>query len=173
MKANLLLALLATAGMLFAACGTRHAEPQLEGHYTYQHTFDYDLQGNHFDVHETGTMDFHADGTALDSARQEYAVTFADGDTATWVFKYISPSRWHLDGDTLHFAGIKERFRMELTEGGDGEAALPQQIIDLYSGGIDYEYHFHLDTLTADKLQWSFTYRDGHRDTWVFFRVKE
>ena len=30
------------------------------GHYTYEHTFSYDMEGNHFDVSETGTMDFSA-----------------------------------------------------------------------------------------------------------------
>ena len=155
--------------LIMCACGTSHPEPQMEGHYTYQHAFNYDMDGNHFDVHETGTMDFYADSTALDSARQVYTVTLPDSSTTTWVFNYISPSRWHLDGDTLHFAGIKDGFRMELIEG-DGATELAQKIIDLYSSGIDYEYHFHLDTLTADRLQWSFTYRDGHRDTWEFHR---
>ena len=155
--------------LIMCACGTSHPEPQMEGHYTYQHAFNYDMDGNHFDVHETGTMDFYADSTALDSARQVYTVTLPDSSTTTWVFNYISPSRWHLDGDTLHFAGIKDGFRRELIEG-DGATELAQKIIDLYSSGIDYEYHFHLDTLTADRLQWSFTYRDGHRDTWEFHR---
>lgn len=167
------IAALATAGMLFSACCTRQSEPQLEGNYSYEHSFNYDLQGNHFDVHETGTMSFHHDSTALDSARQVYTVTLADGDTATWVFNYISPSLWHLDGDTLFFGGIKECFRMELIEGGDNEAELAQKIVDLYAGGIDYQYRFHLDTLTAERLQWSFTYRDGHSDTWKFLRIKE
>ena len=40
----------------------------------------------------------------------------------------------------------------------------------MYSGSIDYEYKFHLDTLTAEKLQWSLTYPDGHSDTWKFYR---
>lgn len=155
--------------LIMCACGTSHPEPQMEGHYTYRHAFNYDMGGHHFDVHETGTMDFYADSTALDSARQVYTVTLPDSSTTTWVFNYISPSRWHLDGDTLHFAGIKDGFRMELIEG-DGATELAQKIIDLYSGGIEYEYHFHLDTLTADRLQWSFTYRDGHRDTWEFHR---
>lgn len=156
-------------GLLFTACGTQNAEPKMEGHYTYEHAFNYDMDGNHFDVHETGTMDFYADSIALDSARQVYAVTFADGDTVSIVFNYISPSRWHLDGDTLHFAGIKEKFRMEVT-GGCKVPELAQKIISIYSGSIDYEYKFHLDTLTTEKLQWSFAYRDGHSDTWEFLR---
>ena len=41
------------------------------------------------------------------------------------------------------------------------------------SGSIDYEYKFRLDTLTTDLLQWSFTYRDGHSDTWEFYKVKK
>ena len=168
-KLRLLTAAAAVLLVMMCACGTSHPEPQMEGHYTYRHAFNYDMGGHHFDVHETGTMDFYADSTALDSARQVYTVTLPDSSTTTWVFNYISPSRWHLDGDTLHFAGIKDGFRMELIEG-DGATELAHNIIDLYSSGIEYEYHFHLDTLTADLLQWNFTYRDGHRDTWEFHR---
>ena len=47
---------------------------------------------------------------------------------------------------------------------------LAQRIVDVVGGSIDYEYRFHLDTLTDERLQWSFTYRDGHSDTWVFVR---
>ena len=161
--------LFATLLIMLCACGTRHAEPQIEGHYTYQHAFSYDMDGCHFDVSETGTMDFYADSTALDSARQVYVVTLPDSSTTTWVFNYISPSRWHLAGDTLFFAGTKDGFRMELMEG-DRATELAHKVVDTYSGGIDYQYKFHLDTLTAERLQWSFTYRDGHSDTWEFYR---
>ena len=152
--------------LLMTACGNQ--APQVEGNYTYAHAFDYDLDGNHFDVSETGTMDFYADGTALDSARQVYTVTLANGDTVKWVYNYISPSRWRVEGDTLFFAGVKDGFRMEVIEGDETE--LTQKIADTYSGGIDYEYKFHIDTLTVDQLQWSFTYHDGHSDTWQFYR---
>ena len=170
-----LFALLAVLLLVGACTGSKN--PQMEGHYTYSHTFNYDMDGNHFDVTETGTMDFYADGTALDSARQVYNVTLADGDTTMWMYNYISPSRWRLEGDTLFFAGIKESFRMEVSpESGELEPALSDlagKIISAYSGSIDYEYRFHLDTLTAEKLQWSFTYRDGHRDTWTFIRSEK
>ena len=155
------------AGLLMAACGgNKPVEPQVEGHYTYEHAFSYDYQGNHFDVNETGTMDFYADGTCLDSAQQVYTVTRPEGDTIIYVFDYVSPSRWSISADTFFFAGIKESFRMRP----DKEDELSQEIVKLVSGSIDYQYKFHLDTLTADKLQWSFTYRDGHSDTWEFFR---
>ena len=155
--------------LLVCACDNVRKAPQVEGHYTYEHAFNYDLDGNHFDVSETGTMDFYADSTALDSARQVYVVTLADGGTVRWVYNYISPSRWHLEGDTLFFAGVKEGFRMEVVEG-EEELELAQRIAEMYKGSIEYEYKFHLDTLTAEKLQWSFTYRDGHSDTWTFIR---
>lgn len=161
---------------LFALCSCNSAQktPQVEGHYTYEHAFNYDMDGNHFDVSETGTMDFYADGTALDSARQVYHVTLADGDTVTWVYNYISPSRWRVEGDTLFFVGVKEGFRMEVVENENENQnenmELAQKIADTYRRSIDYEYKFLIDTLTAEKLQWSFTYRDGHSDTWQFYR---
>lgn len=156
---------------MMSACDTQKA-PQVEGNYTYEHAFNYDMDGNHFDVSETGTMDFYADGTALDSARQVYTATLADGDTVTWVYNYISPSQWHVNGDTLFFAGTKEGFRMEVVENENQNEnmELAQKIIGMYSGSIEHEYKFHIDTLTTEKLQWSFTYRDGHSDTWQFFR---
>ena len=162
--ANYFMTALAVA--LFAACGTKPTHPQVEGHYTYEHAFNYDYLGNHFDVAETGTMDFYADGSGLDSAQQVYTVTRPEGDTIIYVFDYVSPSRWSVSADTFFFAGIKESFRMRP----DKEDMLSQEIVKLVSGSIDYQYKFHLDTLTADKLQWSFTYRDGHSDTWEFFR---
>ena len=171
MKRTIHFGLMAVLLLAVSACNPAPKAPQMEGHYTYGHAFNYDMYGNHFDVSETGTMDFYADGTAHDSARQVYTATLADGDTVTWVYNYISSSRWRLEGDTLYFAGIKDSFRMEVIEGGDMAPELAQKIADIYSGSIDYEYLFHLDTLTAELLQWSFTYRDGHSDTWKFYRV--
>ena len=158
---KLILIFLAMAGLQLSA--------QVEGHYTYEHAFNYDMEGCHFDVHETGTMDFYADGTALDSAQQVYTAKMEDGRTVTWVYNYISPSRWRLEGEDLYFAGVKGKLRMEVI-GDCLEPELAQRIAGMYSRSIDYEYKFHLDTLTAEKLQWSFTYRDGHSDTWTFYR---
>jgi len=144
---------------------------KVPGHYIYFHEFAYDLQDAHLEVHETGTMDFHPDGTALDSARQVYTATLQDGTTVTYVFNYVSPSKWRLEGEDFYFAGIKESFRMELVESDkEKEDELAQEIIKTVGGSIDYEYKFHLDTLTDNKLQWNLTYRDGNSDTWKFYR---
>ncbi|MCR5549610.1 MAG: hypothetical protein K6F40_01555 [Bacteroidales bacterium] len=144
----------------------------MPGHYIYFHEFAYDLQDAHLKVRESGTMDFHPDGTALDSARQVYTATLQNGKKVTYVFNYVSPSKWRLEGEDFYFAGIKKSFRMELVEPyKEKEDELAQEIIKVISGSIDYEYKFHLDTLTDHKLQWSFTYRDGHSDTWEFFRA--
>ena len=150
---------------------------QVEGHYTYEHAFNYDLMKCRLDVHETGTMDFASGGSALDSARQVYTATMEDGCKVIYVFNYISPSRWKLEGEDFYFAGIKESFRMELMNSDAGDCdperaeKLVQEIIKVISGSCDYEYKFHLDVLTEKKMQWSFTYRDGHSDTWEFYRA--
>ena len=92
------------------------------------------------------------------------------------MFRYVSPSKWRLEGEDFYFAGIKERFRMEKVEGliTDGlekqSKELSDKVVAVVGGSIDYEYKFHLDTLTDNKLQWSFIYRDGHSDTWEFYR---
>ncbi len=156
--------------LLIMGTGNAQKTPQVEGHYTYEHAFNYDWEGNHFDVHETGTMDIYVGGTAVDSARQVYTVTLKDGRTIKWVFNYISPSIWLLKGDDFHFGSLtKDTFRMEVIEG-DQELELAQKIINLYRNGIDRDTKYHLDALTPDLLQWSLTYPDGHSDTWKFYR---
>lgn len=156
--------------------GNANDYSSLLGHYTYFHAFDYDLHGDHLDVHESGYMDFLPDGTALDSASQMYSATLKEGGTVTYVFLYVSPSQWRLDSTDLYFSGIKDKFRMELVDftasGCDSARALDlaQEIVKVVSGSIDYQYKFHIDSLTDKKLQWSYTYRDGHTDVWKFYR---
>lgn len=175
--------LLAATVMFLVACGNKkqavgnaNEHSSLPGHYSYFHAFDYDLHGDHLDVHEAGYMDFLPDGTALDSASQMYSATLKEGGTVTYVFLYVSPSQWRLDSTDLYFSGIKDKFRMELVDftasGCDSARALDlaQEIVKVVSGSIDYQYKFHIDTLTDKKLQWSYTYRDGHTDTWKFYR---
>ena len=57
--------ILLAIGLLSSCC-----HPKVEGHYTYQHGWNYDIKEVNIDVHETGTMDFYDNGCALDSARQ-------------------------------------------------------------------------------------------------------
>ena len=173
---NTLLLLLATAFFAVSCNNTSKTEPKVEGHYTYQHGWNYDIDEGNIDVHETGTMDFYKDSTALDSARQVYKVTFNDGSKATWVFNYVSPSLWHVDGEDFYFAGVDETFRMELIENtADGcdkdySAELAQRMIESVGSGIAREIKFHLASLTEKELVWSYTYSDGHTDTWEFYR---
>lgn len=175
MRNSLILLLIAT--VCAVSCkNTQKSEPQVEGHYTYQHGWNYDIDEGNIDVHETGTMDFYKDSTALDSARQVYKVTFNDGSKATWVFNYVSPSLWHVEGEDFYFAGVEETFRMELIEntadGCDKEKSkeLAQKTVEGVSGGIAREIKFHLASLTEKELVWSYTYSDGHTDTWEFYR---
>lgn len=160
---------------LFTSC----CQPKVEGHYVYQHGWNYDIQEGNIDVHETGTMDFYDNGCALDSARQVYKVTFNDGGKATWIFNYVSPSKWHVEGEDFYFSGIEESFRMELmenvTENCDKEksAALAQKIINNVSRGISRETKFHLAELSKEKLMWSYSYSNGNTDTWTFYRQEK
>ena len=159
------------------ACGDSHKTIlKVEGHYNYQHGWNYDIEEGHIDVRETGTMDFFDDSTALDSAQQVYVLALNDGNHITWTFNYISPSYWHVDGKDFYFVGISESFRMEpiesSTEDSNEELAtvLAEKIIKSVSSGIDREIKFHMDTLTPQELVWSYTYPDGHTDTWEFYR---
>lgn len=144
------------------------------GHYTYEHGWSYTTKEGHFTAHETGTMDFYPDGTALDSAQQNYVVDA--GGKMHFLFNYISPSRWRVEGEDFYFAGIEESFRMEVldmeTVEPDRATVLANSIIGNARGGIAREVKFHLDKLTDRELVWSYTYPDGHTDTWEFYRVE-
>ncbi|MBO4574349.1 MAG: hypothetical protein J5708_03405 [Bacteroidales bacterium] len=161
--------------ILFSACLLAScSSPKVDGHYKYQHGWNYDIAEGHVDVHETGTMDFYADGSAMDSANQVYKVMLNEGGTVTWVFNYISPSRWRVEGDDFYFSGDEASFRMELLEAkGDGcgeERELAECIVKKVSGSIGRETKFNLAKLTKNELVWSYTYKDGHTDTWEFYR---
>ena len=133
-------------------------------------------------MHETGTMDFFHDGSALDSARQVYSVTLNEGGKVTFVFNYISPSSWRVvktadgeeEGGDFLFSGREDSFRMELiesaTDGCDDQTELAYRIIKSVSGGIGRETTFHLARLKDKEMVWSYTYPDGHTDTWEFYK---
>ena len=163
---------------IFAACLMASCYSlKVDGHYTYQHGWNYDIAEGRIDVHETGTMDFYPDGSALDSANQVYKVTLNEGGTVTWVFNYISPGWWRVEGEDFYSSGDADSFRMELLEAkGDGcdeNLELAASIVKKVSSGIGRETKFHLAKLTKEELVWSYTYKDGHTDTWEFYRAKD
>ena len=166
--------ILLAIGLLTSCC-----RPKVEGHYTYQHGWNYDIKEGNIDVHETGTMDFYDNGCALDSARQVYKVRFNDGGEATWIFNYVSPSKWHVENEDFYFSGVEESFRMELMENitvncdKEKSAALAQKIIINVSRGISRETKFHLAELSKEKLMWNYTYSNGNTDTWTFYRQEK
>lgn len=166
--------ILLAIGLLSSCC-----KPKVEGHYVYQHGWNYDIKEGNIDVHETGTMDFYDNGCALDSARQVYKVRFNDGGEATWIFNYVSPSKWHVENEDFYFSGVEESFRMELMENitvncdKEKSAALAQKIIINVSRGISRETKFHLAELSKEKLMWNYTYSNGNTDTWTFYRQEK
>ena len=149
-----IIALLGVMGGCRTAQSTLEPAPaQVEGHYNYQHGWNYDIEDGHIDVHETGTMDFYLDGSALDSARQVYKVALNDGGSVTWVFNYVSPSRWRIEGEDFYFAGIEEVFRMEFLETNlDGcdesqVTEVAERILKNVRGNISRETKFHMAKL--------------------------
>ena len=100
-----------------------------------------------------------------------------DGGSVTWVFNYVSPSRWRVEGEDFYFAGIEEVFRMEFLEtsleGCDESQVteVSERILKNVRGNISRETKFHMAKLTDKMLVWSLTYRDGHTDTWEFYRI--
>ncbi len=167
---------LALLALLFS-CGNAS---KVVGHYSYQHGWAYPMQEGYIVVHETGTMDFKSHGGALDSAQQVYKLLTPDSTQITWVFNYVSPSRWSLDGEDFYFSGIDTLFRMQLLSSTvEGNSQLydsvwvsdfAQRVIRDITMGIGQNTKFHLDTLNNNMLKWGYTYPDGHSDTWVFFR---
>lgn len=151
---------------------------QVPGHYTYQHGWDYPVKEGHLTVHETGTMDFDANGTACDSACQTYRLDRPDGSSVTWVFNYVSPSHWRVEQEHFYFAGEKSTFRMELcsfegTTDSVWARSYAEGLITPVRQHIDRETRFHLDRSDAEQLVWSLTYPNGHTDHWYFFRYRE
>lgn len=170
------------AGILLAACGNSN-EKKVLGHYTYQHGWAYPVEEGWLNVHETGTMDFHAKGEALDSAQQVYTLSTLDSAKVTFVFRYVSPSRWRIEDTSFYFSGVEEVFRMELlssdVEGPDSTLvkydslwrdSFARKTITQITGGVAHEVCFRLALLTDHELVWNYTYPDGHTDTWRFVR---
>ena len=158
-----ILLLLLVSIVVISCKNSQNADVKVDGHYIYQHGWNYDIEEGNIDVHETGTMDFYADGTALDSACQVYNVTLKDGGKTTWIFNYVSPSLWHVDGEDFYFAGVDETFRMEIVEittddcDKDYSTELAQRMIKSVSDGIAREIKFHIASLTDKELVWSYT----------------
>lgn len=176
-KSILLLFTALCAALIASSCTASRKTPAVPGHYTYQHGWDYPVKEGHLYVHETGTMDYRPDGSALDSANQVYRLVRPSGDTVCWVFCYVSPSRWRLDGDDFYFSGIEDRFRMTLLQqtysgGCDSLWAdkFAHRIIKNVGSTIGRETKFHVEHLTATEFVWSLTYSDGHTDHWHFLR---
>ncbi|MCQ2275154.1 MAG: hypothetical protein MJZ86_10215 [Bacteroidales bacterium] len=177
MKRIVALSLTFWAILLFSACGgTRNmAERLVPGHYSYEHGWEYDTPDGHVSVHEVGTMDFYAEGTALDMALQVYTVTRPDKSTAVIVFKYNSPSCWHVVGDGFYFSGIEKSFNMEVETVRTDDVVwadnFARRTIESVRSTIGRETRFHLADITKQRLVWSYTYPNGHTDTWEFHRV--
>jgi hypothetical protein len=83
-----------------------------------------------------------------------------------------------VEGEDFYFAGEEKTFRMEFLEttleGCDESQTteLGERILRSVRGSIGRETKFHLDELTDKELIWSYTYPDGHSDTWEFYRVR-
>ena len=167
--------LIAAIWLVASCCGIKKGAAELiPGHYTYQHGWEYDTADGHVSVHETGTMDYYKDGTTSDSACQVYTVTRPDRSVYTITFNYVSPSRWHAEGEAFYFAGIADSFRMEVLDiqGPDkvwGDEFAHRMMRNV-GGTIDHETKFHIASLTRHEFVWSYTYSDGHTDTWEFRR---
>lgn len=168
---------------------------EIEGHYAYEHSWSYDLDGWHISVHETGTMDFYDDGTALDYAVQVYEFTWLkSGCKASRQYLYFSPSRWRVEGDDFYFSGIKESsfitrippvklswsvcnvVRVRDISCLSGEELktmrkLENRIFKNVMVNIYKETKFHYSKPSKKVLVWTYTYSDGHTDTWEFRRL--
>ena len=149
---------------------------QVEGSYRYQHGWEYDTKEGHIKVHEVGTMTFGKEGRAMDNAVQEYTMKLNEGGEVKWTFYYASPSKWRVEGDDFYFAGEEKTFKMEVKEStvkGCSEERgreLAQKIIESVRSSIGREIKFKMTKLTSKELRWSYTYGDGHTDTWEFYR---
>lgn len=159
---------------------------QIEGHYKYEHTWCYDIDGNHVLAYEEGTMTFYNDGYAIDCAIQSYHVTLQNGCKAMWTYHYFSPSNWRVEGDDFYFAGINPLFHLtkegrirfyddscDNAEIRKTAGLLEDRIRTSVMKNIGHETKFRYSKPTEKELVWSYTYPDGHTDTWEFYYESE
>lgn len=166
--------------LCFSVLSSCSLSRMVAGHYSYQHGWEYPMREGYLRVHETGTMDFYNDGSAIDSAQQVYRLTTPDSTLITCVFNYVSPSCWSLENEDFLFSGIAASFRMVLVNSiVEGDTlkydhvwvdAFSHQVIHDITQGIEQRAKFHLDSLNRKMMQWGYVYPDGHRDTWEFYR---
>lgn len=151
-------------------------QQQVPGHYLYRHSWSYAVGADSIYCFEEGTMDFFAKGSALDHALQHYLLVRQDGSRVAWDFDYYSPSYWRLDGDDFFFSGDSATFKMECLSKPEKEDDASwyynyaQETAANVHRYINHETKFHLSELTEHRLVWSYTYPDGHTDTWLFER---
>lgn len=152
------------------------SRPQVPGHYQYTHSWSYAVGTDSIYCSEEGTMDFFPNGTALDHATQHYLLVRQDKSRVTWDFDYYSPSYWRLEGEDFYFSGDSVTFKMECISQPGEEAdaswyySYAKGIADNVRRSINYETRFHLAELTGHRIVWSYTYKDGHTDTWEFYK---
>ena len=177
-------AVLALGGCVSTKVANKAAE--IEGHYKYEHTWCYDIDGNHVLADEEGTMTFYNDGYAIDYVRQSYVVTLQNGCKAYWTYWYFSPSNWRVEGDDFYFAGINSLFRLnkegrinfyedscDNAEIRKMAGELEDRIRTSVRKKIGRETKFRYSKPTEKELVWSYTYPDGHTDTWEFYYESE
>ena len=166
---------------LFLAFGALAQE--VPGYYDYTHSWKYAMGDDSIFCTEKGTMEFWADGTALDHAQQQRVLVRPDGTWVSWDFDYYSPSLWKVDGNDFYFSGDSLTFKMTLLSPDFAERnrqsmvtpewyrEYAQKIITSVHRSIGHNTKFNLDALTDCLLRWTYTYRDGHTDSWEFYRT--
>lgn len=154
-------------------------EVPIVGHYVYEHAWRYAVGEDSMFCSEVGTMDYEADGSALDHAIQTYLLKHKDGSKVVWIFDYFSPSFWHRRGDDFFFKGDSAAFSMKLLSNiMESNTNVDSNWYQNYADGvvkgvsqsIAHETKFHIAELSACRFVWSYTYRDEHTDYWEFLR---
>lgn len=177
MKKPLTFAGILMLGFVLVRCsvGKQCTDTLAQGTYRYSHGWEYQYGGNWVAVKEEGTMAFHPDGTALDSALQHYRIETPEGTVCKIDYLYQSPSWWHIEDSNFFFRGVAETFVMQPVSMESSNPALcdslSQVFIDLVTRGIARETCFHLKKLNRRQLVWTLRYPDGHTDSWQFYRT--
>lgn len=148
--------------------------------YHYAHSWSYAIGTDSIACTEVGEMIFREDGTALDHAIQKYSLLKADGTQYNWEYDYYSPSYWRLEDREFLFRGDSATFCMKLLTAFDDlniektQAEWLRQYArktaENVHRSIGREIRFVLSELSQCCLEWSYTYPDGHTDTWLFER---
>lgn len=164
-------------------------QQHIPGRYEYTHSWDYAAPDSNGTIHcdETGVLWFYGNGTFADTAFQTHTLHLKEPvrevldrpspdtiaiDTYQFHFHYICPGSWRVDNGKFLFSEHAEGFDMVLLNESTSKWVVG------YSNAIEKHslpnssrwFTFDIERLDEEWFIWTYTYPDGHKDSWEMKR---